>query len=99
MALEPPKEQDPPNPVVLAAQFEVYALFDRQSSTLKEAAARYSLKTDRPPPRGFDTWLTLRNKNRVSSTTTIRSIETLNHFINWPKTIPCGSSYYLTYSW
>ncbi|KAJ7259772.1 glycosyl transferase family 90-domain-containing protein [Mycena rebaudengoi] len=56
MAPDPPKEEEPPDPVVIAAQLEVDALFDRQSSTLKEAAARYSLKTDRPPPRGFDKW-------------------------------------------
>jgi hypothetical protein len=42
---------EPPDPVILAGQIDLNALFARQASTLEEAAARYSLKTNRPPPR------------------------------------------------
>ncbi|KAJ6584868.1 glycosyl transferase family 90-domain-containing protein [Mycena capillaripes] len=39
-----------------AARLAIDALFGRQSQTLAQAAARYSLKTDRPPPPNFDKW-------------------------------------------
>ncbi|KAJ7758522.1 glycosyl transferase family 90-domain-containing protein [Mycena maculata] len=41
---------------VAAARLSLEALFARQSQTLAQAAARYSLKTDRPPPPNFDKW-------------------------------------------
>ncbi|KAJ6557366.1 glycosyl transferase family 90-domain-containing protein [Mycena vulgaris] len=41
---------------VEAARISLDALFTRQSETLAQAAARYSLKTDRPPPPNFDKW-------------------------------------------
>ncbi|KAF8181203.1 glycosyl transferase family 90-domain-containing protein [Mycena galopus ATCC 62051] len=41
---------------VLAARAHVDALFAQQSSSLKSAMARYSLKTGRPPPRNYDKW-------------------------------------------
>ncbi|KAJ7798393.1 hypothetical protein B0H14DRAFT_3156916 [Mycena olivaceomarginata] len=50
---------DRPNLVddpVVAARFSVDALFARQSSTIKQAMARYSLKTGRPPPPNYDKW-------------------------------------------
>ncbi|KAJ7696051.1 glycosyl transferase family 90-domain-containing protein [Mycena rosella] len=41
---------------VAAARLSLDALFARQSKTLAQAAARYSLKTNRPPPANFDKW-------------------------------------------
>jgi hypothetical protein len=41
---------------VAAARLSLDALFARQSQTLAQAAARYSLKTDRAPPANFDKW-------------------------------------------
>ncbi|KAJ7645475.1 hypothetical protein DFH06DRAFT_1136330 [Mycena polygramma] len=41
---------------VAAARLSIDALFARQSKTLAQASARYSLKTDRPPPPNFDKW-------------------------------------------
>ncbi|KAJ7366732.1 glycosyl transferase family 90-domain-containing protein [Mycena albidolilacea] len=42
-----------------AARVGLTALFARQSQTLAQAAARYSLKNDRPPPPNFDKWFKL----------------------------------------
>ncbi|KAK7051881.1 CAP10 domain-containing protein [Favolaschia claudopus] len=39
-----------------AAQAAVDALYARQSTTLEQASARYSLRTDRPPPPNYDRW-------------------------------------------
>ncbi|KAJ7268219.1 glycosyl transferase family 90-domain-containing protein [Mycena haematopus] len=47
-----PESADP----VTAARLSVDALFDRQSSTLNQAIARYSLKTGRAPPRNYAKW-------------------------------------------
>jgi hypothetical protein len=44
-------------PHITAVRLELDALFLRQSQTLAQATARYSLKTRRPPPRNFDPWL------------------------------------------
>lgn len=41
---------------VTAARLSVDALYARQSSNIDHAAARYSLKTGRPPPRNYDRW-------------------------------------------
>ncbi|KAJ7735941.1 hypothetical protein B0H16DRAFT_1892096 [Mycena metata] len=57
-ALKPPPvtvKLDPNDPVD-AARLHVDALFARQSATYARAAARYSLKTGRAPPRGYDKW-------------------------------------------
>ncbi|KAJ7756060.1 glycosyl transferase family 90-domain-containing protein [Mycena maculata] len=43
------------NPVI-AARVHVDELFARQSQTIEHASARYSLKTGRPPPRGYERW-------------------------------------------
>ncbi|KAJ7254347.1 glycosyl transferase family 90-domain-containing protein [Mycena haematopus] len=54
---------NPPSPAdhsstdpVASAHSDVDAVFARQSQTLSQAAARYSLKTGRPPPPNFDKW-------------------------------------------
>ncbi|KAJ7676674.1 glycosyl transferase family 90-domain-containing protein [Mycena polygramma] len=39
-----------------SAHAEIDALYARQSSTLSRAAARYSLRNNRPPPPNYDTW-------------------------------------------
>ncbi|KAJ7038860.1 glycosyl transferase family 90-domain-containing protein [Mycena alexandri] len=54
-ALEPPPILNPNDPID-AARLHVDALFARQSATYAHAAARYSLKTGRAPPRGYDKW-------------------------------------------
>ncbi|KAJ7709192.1 glycosyl transferase family 90-domain-containing protein [Mycena metata] len=57
-ALKPPPvtvKLDPNDPVD-AARLHVDTLFARQSATYARAAARYSLKTGRAPPRGYDKW-------------------------------------------
>ncbi|KAJ7600402.1 glycosyl transferase family 90-domain-containing protein [Mycena floridula] len=53
----------PPPPVDISrldaityAQWHLDSLFSRQSVTLEEASARYSLKTNRPPPKNYDRW-------------------------------------------
>ncbi|KAJ6619521.1 glycosyl transferase family 90-domain-containing protein [Mycena sp. CBHHK59/15] len=51
-----PSETDLATDPVAAARFSLDALFARQSQTLAQAAARYSLKADRPPPPNFDKW-------------------------------------------
>ncbi|KAJ7595225.1 glycosyl transferase family 90-domain-containing protein [Mycena floridula] len=38
------------------AQWSLDTLFERQSTSLAEATARYTLKTGRPPPRNYDLW-------------------------------------------
>jgi len=38
------------------ASFGVDALYERQSTSLRQATARYELKTGRRTPRGFDKW-------------------------------------------
>ncbi|KAJ6527455.1 glycosyl transferase family 90-domain-containing protein [Mycena capillaripes] len=43
---------------VAAAKLHVDNLLARQSATYEQAAARYSLKTGRPPPRNHDKWFT-----------------------------------------
>jgi hypothetical protein len=48
---------------VAAARLSLEALFARQSQTLAQAAARYSLKTNRPPPPGFDAWFQFAKKH------------------------------------
>jgi hypothetical protein len=50
------KTQDDVDPVLAAARIALDVLYARQSSNLKGAIARYSLKTGRRPPRGFDKW-------------------------------------------
>lgn len=47
---------DPAADPVAAARLSLDALFARQSQTLEQAVARYSLKNDRPPPPNFDKW-------------------------------------------
>ncbi|KAJ7784699.1 hypothetical protein B0H16DRAFT_1784695 [Mycena metata] len=47
-----------------AARILLDALFNRQSQTLAQAEARYSLKTDRPPPPHFDRWFTFAHENK-----------------------------------
>lgn len=39
-----------------AARISIDALYARQSSTLSQAMARYSLKTGRSPPKNYDRW-------------------------------------------
>ena len=55
----PPPSPSPPeldlSPEGLAT-FAVEALYERQSRTLRQATARYELKTGRKTPRGFDRW-------------------------------------------
>lgn len=38
------------------AKFGVDAMYERQSTTLRQARARYELKTGRKTPRGYDKW-------------------------------------------
>ncbi|KAJ7751902.1 glycosyl transferase family 90-domain-containing protein [Mycena maculata] len=55
-ALPPlPLTDDPNDPSVLA-RLAVDALYARQSTTLAQASARYSLRTKRPPPPNYDLW-------------------------------------------
>ncbi|KAJ7175743.1 glycosyl transferase family 90-domain-containing protein [Mycena filopes] len=49
---------------VAAARISLDALFERQSHTLAQAEARYSLKTDRPPPRNYAQWFEFAQKNK-----------------------------------
>ncbi|KAJ7161122.1 glycosyl transferase family 90-domain-containing protein [Mycena filopes] len=51
-ASAPPSTLEPTDP----ARIHVDALFARQSTTYEHAAARYSLKTGRSPPRNYDKW-------------------------------------------
>ncbi|KAK7032711.1 CAP10 domain-containing protein [Favolaschia claudopus] len=44
------------HPAIAAARLHVDELLARQSATYAQAAARYSLKTRRPPPRNYDKW-------------------------------------------
>ncbi|KAJ7366757.1 glycosyl transferase family 90-domain-containing protein [Mycena albidolilacea] len=46
------------------AQSSLDAVLDRQSTTLDEAVARYSLKAARPPPPNFDQWFLFAQKNK-----------------------------------
>lgn len=54
---EPPKDEMETtiDPVELA-RLEVEALLTRQSKTLEQASARYTLKTRRPPPPNYFEW-------------------------------------------
>ncbi|KAJ7935547.1 glycosyl transferase family 90-domain-containing protein [Mycena leptocephala] len=49
---------------VAAARLSLDVLFARQSQTLAQAAARYSLKTDRAPPANFDKWFAFAKKKK-----------------------------------
>ncbi|KAF7293152.1 CAP10 domain-containing protein [Mycena chlorophos] len=52
-----PLDFDPPSIAARAsAQRSLDAVLSRQSRTLAEAAARYTLKTRRPPPPNYDQW-------------------------------------------
>lgn len=51
----PPPLEDPTDPSV-AARLAVDALFARQSTTLAQASARYTLRTKLPPPPNYDLW-------------------------------------------
>lgn len=46
------------------AQSSLDAVLDRQSTTLDEAVARYSLKAARPPPPNFDRWFVFAQENK-----------------------------------
>ncbi|KAJ6579675.1 glycosyl transferase family 90-domain-containing protein [Mycena vulgaris] len=46
-----PRGLPPPPP-----RTAIEALYARQSASLEQAVARYTLKNDRPPPRGYDQW-------------------------------------------
>ncbi|KAJ7634484.1 glycosyl transferase family 90-domain-containing protein [Roridomyces roridus] len=48
---------------VVAARIHVDSLISRQSSTYSRAAAKYSLKTGRPPPRNYDKWFSFAKEN------------------------------------
>ncbi|KAJ6579157.1 glycosyl transferase family 90-domain-containing protein [Mycena vulgaris] len=50
-----PGPDDPDDPAELA-QFSVDAFLARQSKTLEQAIARYTLKTRRAPPPNYDQW-------------------------------------------
>ncbi|KAJ7459744.1 hypothetical protein FB451DRAFT_558133 [Mycena latifolia] len=54
-ALDSDLSSSPSIPVALA-QLSLNALLARQSRTLDQAVARYSLKAGRPPPPNFDRW-------------------------------------------
>jgi hypothetical protein len=54
---EEDSDLDPDDPVA-AARLHVDALLARQSVTYTHAAAKYSLKTGRAPPRNYDKWFT-----------------------------------------
>jgi hypothetical protein len=41
---------------VALAQLSLDDVLERQSTTLAQAVARYSLKTGRPPPQNYDKW-------------------------------------------
>ncbi|KAJ7582876.1 glycosyl transferase family 90-domain-containing protein [Mycena floridula] len=45
-------------PPSVYARLTIDALYARQSTSLKQASARYTLKTNRPPPPNFDKWFT-----------------------------------------
>ncbi|KAJ7043992.1 glycosyl transferase family 90-domain-containing protein [Mycena alexandri] len=47
-----------------AARILLDALFERQSQTLAQAEARYSLKTNRPAPPHFDKWFTFAQEKK-----------------------------------
>ncbi|KAJ7147541.1 glycosyl transferase family 90-domain-containing protein [Mycena crocata] len=49
---------------VAAARLSLDALFARQSQTLAQAAARYSLKANRPPPPNYDKWFAFAQKRK-----------------------------------
>ncbi|KAJ7147536.1 glycosyl transferase family 90-domain-containing protein [Mycena crocata] len=52
------------DPATAFAQLSVDAALARQSRTLAQATARYSLKAGRPPPPNFDKWFGFAQKNR-----------------------------------
>ncbi|KAJ7114282.1 glycosyl transferase family 90-domain-containing protein [Mycena epipterygia] len=54
----PPTSVLHPDDPVAIAKLHVDNLLARQSATYEQAAARYSLKTGRPPPRNHDKWFT-----------------------------------------
>ncbi|KAJ6557370.1 glycosyl transferase family 90-domain-containing protein [Mycena vulgaris] len=49
---------------VALAQLSLDALLVRQSRTLAQAVARYSLKSARPPPPNFDRWFTFAREHK-----------------------------------
>ncbi|KAJ7175749.1 glycosyl transferase family 90-domain-containing protein [Mycena filopes] len=54
----------PTSPALASAQLSLNAVLERQSTTLAQAVARYSLKAGRPPPPKFDQWFSFaREKN------------------------------------
>ncbi|KAJ7254365.1 glycosyl transferase family 90-domain-containing protein [Mycena haematopus] len=63
-------EQVTPDPDPLStkaltfAQSSLDAVLERQSTTLDEAVARYTLKAGRPPPPNFDRWFEFARENK-----------------------------------
>lgn len=41
----------------------IEAMYARQSTTISQASSRYTLKTGRKPPRGYDAWFRFASKN------------------------------------
>ncbi|KAJ7239348.1 hypothetical protein C8J57DRAFT_1565320 [Mycena rebaudengoi] len=82
MASEP-LEEEPPDPVVLAAQFE------------KRLLGILSTRT----PRGFDKWFDFAKQKSCLIDDYDQIHRDFEPFYNWPKTIPCRFSDDLTYSW
>ncbi|KAJ7758516.1 glycosyl transferase family 90-domain-containing protein [Mycena maculata] len=63
-----PNQEPSPDPATAAAvalaQYSLDALLARQSQTLAQAMARYSLKARRPPPPHFDRWFKFARENK-----------------------------------
>ncbi|CAK5284288.1 unnamed protein product [Mycena citricolor] len=59
----PTTDEDISDPVT-AARVSLEALVSRQSRTLKQAAARYTLKAGRAPPRNYDKWFTFAREHK-----------------------------------
>ncbi|KAF8208823.1 hypothetical protein K438DRAFT_1812950 [Mycena galopus ATCC 62051] len=60
-----PDDLDPLSVKAMAmAQSNVDAIRQRQSTTLDEAVARYTLKAGRPPPPNFDRWFQFARENQ-----------------------------------
>ncbi|KAJ7043983.1 glycosyl transferase family 90-domain-containing protein [Mycena alexandri] len=54
----------PTDPAVVLAQSSLDGVLKRQSTTLAQAVARYSLKAGRPPPPNFDGWFEFARKKQ-----------------------------------
>ncbi|KAJ7828388.1 glycosyl transferase family 90-domain-containing protein [Mycena olivaceomarginata] len=58
-----PPPPPPPPPISTRPRTQIEQLFDRQSTTLEEAVARYVLRNGRQPPRNYDQWYTFAKRH------------------------------------